>query len=324
MSKKPEEELIVSESEQGMRLDKFLHSSFPELSIRFLKLQCANNLVQVNNQTAKAGVLLHTGDIICVKFVPKPVAARAELVNQQGGPGNFIKTLYEDDDLAIIAKPAGMHSVTLSHEDPVTVADCVAALFPDAVSSTGNEREAGLINRLDYSTSGLMIVGRRPHASSRMKNALAAGSFHKEYFAVVDGEVESESRRISASLKQADGGKKMMVVREPLEGDIPSTILFRIASVLHGEKTITLLRAEAAVARRHQIRAHLSYIGHPLTGDSDYGSARTLPDALQIRTIASRAFFLHASLVRFKHPLSGKEICLEDRPQELDRFFERS
>lgn len=224
--------------------------------------------------------------------------------------------LYNDGDIFAVYKPSGIHSVKLPKGGGASIADELLSANPALIESSKNPGDAGLINRLDVDTSGILL-GATTRCTWEALYALAlSGEIHKTYAALVEGEVK-ETLSITSYIGSPNRGAKKVKVyeQEPaawaraLEG----TTTYTAHSYLQ-ELDASLVLVSASPARRHQVRAHAAHLGHPLVGDSLYGSTR----ALMPITPDARSFFLHASALSFIHPCSGRQISIESQfEQEL-------
>jgi 23S rRNA pseudouridine1911/1915/1917 synthase len=206
--------------------------------------------------------------------------------------------LYDDDDIFVVQKPARIHSVRIT-KGGASLAELLLSHNPALSSASPNSGDAGLVQRLDFETSGLLLGAKNRTSWNVLYGALQAGQVQKTYIALVEGAIEKECAVSSFIGSPYRRPKKMRVYttapRSPVRALWGSTLL----SPLHPFKTVgQIVLATASPARRHQIRLHCASIGHPLVGDSLYGAKSALPNDLQ----KQRAFFLHAESVSFIRP----------------------
>lgn len=217
--------------------------------------------------------------------------------------------LYADTDIFAVYKPPGLHSVRTGESGGASIADLLLAWRPDLAEVSQNAGDAGLVHRLDLSTSGVLLGAFSREMWEVLRELLQQGAISKEYIALVEGEFR-EPRTITTFIGSPyRGGKKVRVYeRDPgskarvLEG----TTTFESISYAP-ERDMSLVRVSASPARRHQVRVHAAYCGYPLVGDTLYGASTTLEGL----TKTPRDFLLHATRVAFAHPRSGEriEIC---------------
>ena len=211
--------------------------------------------------------------------------------------------IYEDPYLWILNKPAGLHSSN-SGKSPDSLARSILEVKPEqqAVSD-----EAGLVQRLDFETSGCITVARSADVASALLALFTGGAVHKSYLILTEGKMKScalESRLGS----RYRGSKKTSVYKT--DSEKPRTQLaetnFEVLKYL--DSNTTLVRAHTTTGRRHQVRAHAAHLGYPLLGDVIYGSKQPLSTAFQNNQ--TPAFFLHAEELTFNHPTTGQALTV--------------
>lgn len=300
------------------RLDSFLHQMLPEMSKQFIKKLCRKGVVRVNGKFGKAGQNLKEGDRVEIDLDGDelhPPMARPDLVQREGGALQFIEILSEDSDFLVIKKPRSMHSITLSSDDAITVADCVAEYHPPCLHASANLREAGLVQRLDFYTSGIMLAAKNNETWTTLHQEMLSGRVSKTYLALVEGAVNQavgqEPLMITGALRESDGGKTMRVLEPgltPAEDGQSETKLELVQVYLSEGKSYSLVRASAGHVSRHQIRAHLASVGHPLLGDKRYQATMALDVQEVFEGLGGEGFFLHAETLEFLHPRTGKKV----------------
>lgn len=220
--------------------------------------------------------------------------------------------LYEDDDLLIVNKPCGIHSVEQRESDCASVAAALASYLPSLRTVSRDPLESGLVQRLDFETSGALIAAKNSSVWQRLRELLQEGEIKKHYLLLVEG-IMTRSAEVSTLLGSRYRHSKKVSLLDEHSGSSGSRIT-NIRSALPAETNfqplwssadlhVTLLEARAPTARRHQIRAHAAHLGHPLLGDELYGSKRALAAVLgDQRPPGVPGFFLHAERVEFLHP----------------------
>ncbi len=270
---------------------------FPEASRRRLAELFAEGAVRVNGKIAKKGDHAAPGAEVRVGRAPtmpadlKPVADPAAAARLQ--------VLYTDDELLVVAKPAGMPSQPLRAGELGTVASGVIALHPECALVADDPRDGGLVHRLDIGTSGVLIAARTRAAWIALRAGFSTGAVTKEYLALV--ETTPVSVECDEPLIQRGG----RVVVDHTEGLVAHT-RWEVVRRL-GERR--LLRCHATTGRMHQIRVHLATCGAPIVGDELYGG-QPCPGL--------DGFFLHGALVRVPHPRTGATLTIE-APLPADR-----
>lgn len=252
----------------------------------------------VNGQPAHAiGTLLHGGDVLSYDLPPTKQDILPERIP--------LDIRYEDDDLLIVNKPAGM----LVHPTPSCIHGTLANAVLGLYRSRGLDTAFHCVHRLDRLTSGLILAAKRPeiqHLLSTKDGKL----FHREYLAMAEGVPEPSAGIIDAPI--ARDPDSIITRRVAPEGK-PAVTRYRTEKVWEREgQRYSLLRLSLVTGRTHQIRVHLSYLGHPLLGDDLYGGSRML-----IRRQA-----LHAERILLTHPLSGQPLDLHaELPWDMQRLL---
>jgi RluA family pseudouridine synthase len=295
-----ESEAVVSETEAGTRLEAFVRSRFPGSSLTQARRVITDGLVRVNDRHAPKGYRLKAGDRVRVEQAP----ARADWTPVPGAVDG-VQVVYEDAELLAVAKPAGIPSVPQHPEETGTVANALAAHDPGLIGLGRTPRDAGLISRLDNGTSGLLVAGRTRTAFAELLRANAAGELRKGYLALVEGVRRTPwPTRIRRPLEtRGPRGATVVAGAEAEDGAVPETRILRARSGTEG----TLIVAELRHGERHQIRAHLAAIGHPVWGDVERGG-RPLGDGERLA--------LHAAWIDLPHPRTGHRLRLETPPME--------
>jgi len=225
----------------------------------------------------------------------------------------MLPILYEDEYLIAVDKPSDIHSSSLPGEDEaeITVATHLAAYLKNAELISEKKEDAGLIQRLDGSTSGIIVAAKTRSVWMQLREALQQGAVHKTYLAVVEGEAGSE-KIVSSYLGNPNRGASKVRVYEEKPGKkeraLPARTIFKLAA-FNKILAISLVEATAPTARRHQIRVHAAHIKIPLLGDILYGATKTLGSVSP--THSSRNFILHASKMELDHPVSNRRIKIE-------------
>jgi 23S rRNA pseudouridine1911/1915/1917 synthase len=219
---------------------------------------------------------------------------------------------YEDDDLLVVNKPAGMvvHPGTGHYRG--TLVNAVLAYCPD-VLGVGYEKRPGIIHRLDKYTSGLIVVAKNDRALQHVQEQFKKRTIDKRYLALVDGQISPPEALIDAPIgRNKQERKKMAVI--PLQHSATSRpAQTRYKSIVSYDDH-TLVECQLLTGRTHQIRVHLAYIGFPIVGDNVYGRQRQ-------RTKLGR-HFLHAAKITFKRPSDDEPItCQAELPPNLEDFL---
>jgi 23S rRNA pseudouridine1911/1915/1917 synthase len=274
--------LVVSEP--GMRLDRYLAEKYPELSRTQAQKLVAGGLVTVNDQVAKSGLKLNTGDRLRVKLPPPPEAA----LSPEAIP---LSIVFEDSDLLVIEKPAGLTVHPAPGHPSHTLINAVLAHVPD-LPPADDLRRPGVVHRLDKDASGLMVVAKNSRAQLNLISQFQARSVVKAYLVLVRGQVTPDDGVIEAPIGRDPRHRKRMAVVAQGEGREARTQYHVVRHI--GEAT--LLEVKPETGRTHQIRVHLAAIGYPVVGDRVYGS----------RSDKLPRLFLHACRLGFRLPSTGE------------------
>lgn len=297
MSGKTRHELVVSEPEQGQRVDLFVGEKL-SLSRNRLKALFEADAVRVDGRKVKKGITVSTGQKVTVELEEAPAGAVADA-------SLALTILFEDEALIAIDKPAGVPTQPIAPGETGTVANALVAKFPELANVGDDPREAGLCHRLDVETSGVLLAAKTKAAWSAMRAAFSEpGAVDKRYLALVRGPIADEGE-IELPLVHAGDH-----VRPAVEGEEarPAKSAFTVVK-RRGTHSVVEVRLLTGVL--HQVRAHLSAIGAPIIGDERYGG-RTYPGLSR--------FFLHAASLTFTHPVSGATVRVESPlPAELAR-----
>ena len=214
--------------------------------------------------------------------------------------------IYNDGNIFAVYKPAGIHSVQLPKGGGNSVADELLQNNPSLSQASKQPGDAGLLHRLDESTSGILLGATSRPVWDMLFEGLLAGTIHKTYALIVEGQFTG-TRTITSWVGSPHRGAKKVKVYEKEPPDWARALEGTSTYSSHRyvtDRDATIVEAEASPARRHQVRAHAAHLGFPLVGDTLYGSTRTLADM----TRAPREFFLHAMKVSFTHPLTTEKI----------------
>jgi 23S rRNA pseudouridine1911/1915/1917 synthase len=221
------------------------------------------------------------------------------------GPHTLPEIIYEDSDLMVINKPPGLHSVNqVSSPESSLAAWLIKTNSSQAYVGKENE-DGGLVQRLDNETSGLMIAARSQQNWEKLREMLLNGKIEKYYYCLVEGIFEEESvtidNFIGSPYRSASKVRVYKLHPEKPHRTLPATTVFDLMQT-NKELNFSLLKASAATARRHQVRAHAAFLNHPLVGDTLYGSMTLLPSDYPV------SFFLQASSLKFMHPRTSKQM----------------
>jgi 23S rRNA pseudouridine1911/1915/1917 synthase len=298
--------LSAEPTDAGKRLDHLLHERLPEFSRSRIQVWIRDGRAPVNGSAVRASYLVRAGDSIEVE----PAAAPPLHASPEAIP---LEVLYEDEDVVAIDKPAGMvvHAGAGVHEG--TLVNALLHRFA-ALSGIGGALRPGIVHRLDRFTSGVLLVARNDAAHRHLAAQFSGRQVEKTYLALVHGSVAQPSGRIERPIARDPVHRTRMTSR--LAQGRAAWSEYR---VLRRFERFTLLEVKIGTGRTHQIRVHLSSIGHPVVGDKLYGAPEVVPGAEPLGR-----YFLHAHQIRFRKPSNGEEMQITSPlPPELERWMAR-
>jgi len=308
------ERLEVSPGAAGERLDRYLAAQFPALSRTRLAALIQQGCVRVGGEcAAKPSRRVVPGELVEVQILPRdplralPVAFPLEI-------------LYEDDDVVVVNKPAGI-AVHPGAGMPPGAATLAGALLHRyrALSEEGGAARPGIIHRLDKGTSGAIVVARNDAAHRSLAAQLAARTVEKTYLALVHGKIKESAGSIRLSVARDLRRRTRMTTRRRPEAGRASHTDWRSLAILG---PYTLVEAGLRTGRTHQIRVHFSALGHPVVGDALYGAPKS-PQAAGEPLPALDRNFLHAARLAFAHPRTGRRLELRaPLPPQLRCFLD--
>jgi 23S rRNA pseudouridine1911/1915/1917 synthase len=320
-------------SAANLRLDRYLALALPDISRARVQLLIANAQVTVNGAAASANLRLRGGELIQITGEPRPAPLRA---TPEAIPLDIV---FEDADLAVVNKPSGMmvHAGAGSEErNRGTLVNALLHHF-QTLSAVGGDLRPGIVHRLDKDTSGLILVAKNDSAHRHLAEMFSERRCQKTYLALVHGHIARDRGTVNAPISRDAVRRTRMTTRRADGRAAVShyTVLERLTTP-RGKFSLVEVRIETG--RTHQIRVHLSSLGHPVVGDTLYGapavitapvpsksaprSRKPAPDSPAPLTLPRN--FLHAARLVFPHPRTGLELTFQaPLPAELTHFLEQ-
>jgi 23S rRNA pseudouridine1911/1915/1917 synthase len=297
----------------GMRLDAYLAKAIPDISRSRIQLLADNGQISVNGQKAKSSLKLKGGDQIAIEGEPRPEPLRAFAEDIP------LTIVYEDKDIAVIDKPAGMmvHAGAGATDDARNRGTLVNALLGHfgKLSDVGGEERPGIVHRLDKMTSGLIIVAKNDVMHRKLAQVFVDRKLDKTYLALVQGWLKKDAVTLDLPIARDQVHRTRMTT---LRADGRSAVShIKVVERIEGRfGKFTLVEVRIETGRTHQIRVHLQTLGHPVVGDTLYGASGALRDGEE--RIPLERNFLHAWKLHFSHPSTRKKLELTaELPDEL-------
>lgn len=310
--------LTASADDAGRRLDQFLTERLPDVSRARVQQAIENGAIRVNGEAAKASLKLRGNETI-------EILAPLQAPPLRAFPENIaLDLVYEDADLAVVNKPAGMmvHAGAGATDDARNRGTLVNALLHrfGALSSAGGETRPGIVHRLDKQTSGLVVIAKNDRTHRRLSQQFAARKVHKKYIALVHGWMKEDSGTVHSAIGRDLRNRARMSAGHGRDAITHFRVLRR---VLGKFGKFTLVEAKIETGRTHQIRVHMASIGHPVVGDELYGAPAKLRGRQASAPTLGRNF-LHAAAIEFMHPETHVPVRLQAAlPPELEEFLSR-
>jgi 23S rRNA pseudouridine1911/1915/1917 synthase len=314
--------LTVPEAADGQRLDLFLVQHLGEVSRSRVQLLLQQGGVQIDGKQAKASRKLRSGESISILGDPQPppLRAMAEAIP--------LEIVYEDADLAVVNKPAGMmvHAGSGATDDARNRGTLVNALLHHLgeLSAASGPLRPGIVHRLDKQTSGLIVVAKNDVAHARLSSMFSRRQVRKLYLALVQGDLPQERGTVNAPIsRDVVRRTRMTTRREGGRGAVSHWEVLRRIRGPYGSFTLVSVRIETG--RTHQIRVHMASLGHPVVGDTLYGAASAIAPLAGTGGLPRLELprnFLHAAELEFAHPGSGERLTLvSNLPDDLKDFM---
>jgi 23S rRNA pseudouridine1911/1915/1917 synthase len=294
-------ELIVPESANGQRIDTFLATQI-ELSRSQIQKLIKEGVVTLSGSSVRPNARVETSSVI---FYPETEIETAT----KTGPAPILNVLFEDDDVMVIDKPAGLivHQASPKDVEP-NVVDALLELHPNIIEVGDNPIRPGIVHRLDKDVSGVMVIAKTQEAFEHLKKQFQDRTVEKEYIGLVYGPLSEDHAFINLKIARSKSRGRMVARPVSQEGKDSITEY----SIIERLKTTTHIRVNIHTGRTHQIRVHMHALGHPLVGDKLYKLKK-----MKYRTIELDRIFLHARRLVFTL-LSGERKLIEvDLPPEL-------
>ena len=299
--------ITASASDQGQRIDVWLHEQLPEFSRSRIKALIKSGEITVEGVRLTAHKHVTTGMLVDVSVRE---AVEIGLIAEDIP----LDIIFEDSDLVVVNKPAGMVVHPAPGHETGTLVHALLFHCKD-IAGIGGELRPGIVHRLDKDTSGAIIVAKNEYAMANLCAQFKNREIRKEYLTVVYGIPEPPTGTINTLIGRSVHDRKKMSVSSPVGRESISHY-----ELLEAFEAASFLQVRIETGRTHQIRVHMSHIGHPVLGDSVYCSTK------RYREWEGRVLrqMLHAARIKFKHPVSGEPIEMEaPLPEDMQELLKR-
>ena len=294
--------VIVENEEKNQRIDVYLAKKYEDMSRVAVKRLIDEEKILVNNKKTKASYKVQENDEITIEEeTPKEIELKAQNIP--------LEILYEDNDIIVVNKPKGMVVHPANGNPDGTLVNAVMAICHDSLSGIGGEIRPGIVHRLDKDTSGVIVVAKNDKAHINLSEQIKNHKVEKTYLALVKGFVKENEATINMPIGRSTSNRKKMAVTK--SGKQAITHFKVIKRYKTHKQDYALLEVKIETGRTHQIRVHLSQIGYPIVGDSTYSNGKN--------EWGIEGQCLHAKSLKFKHPITGKEMYIEAK---LPQYYE--
>jgi 23S rRNA pseudouridine1911/1915/1917 synthase len=285
----------ITVTSNGVRLDKYLADAYPDLTRTHIQKLIESGKVLVNGAAAKSSLKLKESDLIEISIPPTEPAVIL--------PENIpFEIIYEDSDLVVINKPAGLTVYPAPGHASHTLVNALLERFPD-LAVFGNSMRPGIVHRLDKDTSGLMVIARNEAARIELLSQFKSRTVTKGYMVLVKGKLTPGTGAIEAPIGRDPANRQRMAI---VSSGRPARTDYHVLKYING---CSLVEARIRTGRTHQIRVHFAAIGFPVLGDPVYG----------MKTALLRRQFLHSFYLQFNPPGSHETLTFKcDLPEDLN------
>ena len=295
--------ILSVEAGEGGRLDRYVAARLADLSRTTAQRLIDDGFITLNGSPCKASDKVGQGDVIVVRIPPPaPTDISAENIP--------LVIVYEDDDVVVIDKPAGLVVHPAAGHDHGTLVNALLGHIPD-LEGIGGEARPGIVHRLDKDTSGLIIAAKNDRALHHLQQQFKSRTVKKMYLALVEGLVEPREGIVDAPIGRSKTQRKKMAVTQ--DGR-PARTRYRVRRI-YREPDLSLVEAYPETGRTHQIRVHFAWLKHPLVGDELYGRQRPI--------VSMERHFLHAAALTLTLPNGETRTFTSDLPDDLQRVLDQ-
>lgn len=315
--------IVVEKGQELVRLDKYLMMRMQNATRNKIQNGIDLGLVKVNDIVTKASYKVKPFDVVTVSLPHPP---------REGGiePENIpLNIVYEDDDLLVVNKPAGMVVHPAFGHWEGTLVNALVYHFQNLPTHRNGEARPGLVHRIDKETSGLLVIAKNDYAMTHLAKQFFDHSIERTYYALVWGELKNEEGTVTGHIGRSIKDRKIRAVFP--DGSVGKHAVTHY-KVLKNLRYVSLVKCNLETGRTHQIRVHFKHIGHPLFNDSTYGGDRILRGTLfsKYEQYVGNCFkicprhALHAKSLGFIHPTTGEFMQFDtDLPEDMQNLLEK-
>ena len=315
--------IVVDTKQTLLRIDKFLMDRLPNVTRNKIQDGIKDGFVKVNDASVKPNYKVRPNDVIVVSLPEPP--RETELI-----PENIpLNIIFEDDDLLIVNKEAGMVVHPAYNNWSGTLVNALTYHFQNLPEMEGNEGRPGLVHRIDKDTSGLLVIAKTKKSITSLAKQFYDHSIERTYYALVWGEPEQDEGTINVNLGRSEKDRRITVAIEDGSRGRHAITHYKVLKRL---RYISLIKCNLETGRTHQIRAHMKSIGHTLFNDTTYGGNKVLKGTQfsKYKSFVENCFkimprqALHAKSLGFIHPISGEKMFFESElPADFAEVVEK-
>ena len=317
--------VVADPKQELVRIDKFLCDRLPNASRNKIQSAIKDETILVNDEPTKTNYKIRPDDVVTVFFTQPP---REDVVIPEDIPLDIV---FEDDDLLVVNKPAGMVVHPAYNNWTGTLVNALAYHFENLPNMKGNVGRPGLVHRIDKDTSGLLVIAKNEKTITALGKQFAEHSLERTYYALVWGVPKEKEGTINQIIGRSQKDRRVMQVYEEGEGFGKNAVThYKVLKDFH---YVSLVQCNLETGRTHQIRAHMKWLGHPLFNDKTYGGDNILKGTTftKYRQFVDNAFeimprqALHAKTLGFIHPTSKEFLqfnseLTEDFQQVIEKW----
>ena len=309
--------LIVKESDKNIRVDVFINKKENYISRTRIKNLILNKKLKINNEIVDDPSKKISVHDVLILSVPEPKKTSLKPYNYK------LDITYEDEDLIILNKPAGivMHPGAGNFDN--TIVNALMNYDKNSLSNIGDELRPGIVHRIDKNTSGLIVIAKNNQAHEHLSNQFSKHSITRVYQLLIWGKIRPSKGRIETLITRSSKNRQMMEVN--FTKGKKAITNYKTLEIFENKNTptLSLLECRLETGRTHQIRVHMNYLGNSIVGDDKYKKKfkkiKNIDPLLEKKLIEINRQFLHAKTIGFIHPKKGEEMIFNSNlPQELE------